>query len=313
MKPTDDLLSSFDKSWESFSDAWKKARSKTSEKSVHDLRVSTRRLIATLELARALSRRNQIAKLQRRFKQVLKQMGPLRDVQVQLENLSRMRQNGLIGNFKKLLERKEKRKIDNVRDDLKRGVKNRLSKGVTAVRTEFARLSESMGDEKIHSSVARILTVRENEFSKAERRFLKLQPLNEEALHQMRIALKKLRYTVEAAQPVLGPSAKERAREMHALQQLMGDTRDIEILRAGLEKWAKKKGKTIAIVPALDGLQQKRESLLKRIMASSADFEEVVNTEELRPVAEKTRAVGNGTTARHPAKERAHELGPEGR
>jgi CHAD domain-containing protein len=46
----------------------------------------------------------------------------------------------------------------------------------------------------------------------------------------MRIALKKLRYVVEAAQPVLGLSGKHQADEMHAFQQLMGDSRDVEML-----------------------------------------------------------------------------------
>src|SRR5947207_14409756 len=92
MAQTDQLLSSFDKSWDEFSGAWKKARSKASEKSIHDLRVGTRRLIARLELTRALSRNAEIADVQRRFKKILKRMGPLPEVQVQLESLSHMRQ-----------------------------------------------------------------------------------------------------------------------------------------------------------------------------------------------------------------------------
>jgi CHAD domain-containing protein len=82
MKRPGELLSLFDRSWEDFSGAWKKARAKASEKSIHDLRVSTCRLIATLELVRSLARREEVDHLQRSFKKVLKRMGPLRDVQV---------------------------------------------------------------------------------------------------------------------------------------------------------------------------------------------------------------------------------------
>src|SRR3989454_1621543 len=88
MKRTDELVSSFNRSWKRFSGTLKKARTDASEKSVHDLRVNTRRIIATLELARVLSNRGDIAKVQRRFKKVLKSMGPLRDVQVQLDTVS---------------------------------------------------------------------------------------------------------------------------------------------------------------------------------------------------------------------------------
>src|SRR5438128_12484854 len=99
MKRADELVSSFNRSWKRFSGTWKKARADASEKSVHDLRVNTRRIIATLELARALSNRGDIAKVQRCFKQVLKSMGPLRHVQVQLDTDSRLRQPGGSGPY----------------------------------------------------------------------------------------------------------------------------------------------------------------------------------------------------------------------
>ncbi|OLC36119.1 MAG: hypothetical protein AUH28_06550 [Acidobacteria bacterium 13_1_40CM_56_16] len=79
--------------------------------------------------------------------------------------------------------------------------------------TEFGRLHESLDGERIHRSVNRVLSGRQNEFSKAKRRFDRLRPRNEETLHVMRIALKKLRYVVEALEPVLGPSAKAQARQ----------------------------------------------------------------------------------------------------
>jgi CHAD domain-containing protein len=111
-------------------------------------------------------------------------------------------------------------------------------------------------------------------------------------LHQMRIALKKYRYSVEAALPVLGNSAKERPRDMQAFQKLLGDTRDVELLRAELERWAAKRGKKIAAVPVLDRLTQKREDLLKKINDSAASFEHVLESEKLKPVIESIHAAG---------------------
>src|SRR5215468_5078835 len=121
MKRGADLLSSFDRSWKEFSEAWKNARSKASEKSIHDLRVKTRRLIAVLELAQALSSRNHIDKLQRRFKKVLKRMGPLRDLQVQLGNVTQIRQGRFIADFKDGLQRRERREVKRIPGELKRG------------------------------------------------------------------------------------------------------------------------------------------------------------------------------------------------
>jgi CHAD domain-containing protein len=293
MKRAAELLSSFDNSWKDFSQTWKKARAKASEKSVHDLRVSTRRLIANLELARSLSQRDDISKLQRHFKKVLKGIGPLRDLQVQLETVAHLRQDGLVADFKRVLKRRENSEIKTLQLELTRGRKQRLAKKIKEVRGEFSRFFDSTTDAKIQRSIERVVNARRNELLKAERQFRRLQPLNEEALHQVRLALKKLRYVLEAAQPVLKPSAKDLAREMQGFQQIIGDSRDLEILRAELEKWAKKRGKKIAIVPALETLNEKRESLIRKFVESADQFEQLIRAEPTKPVVEKTHAVSS--------------------
>jgi CHAD domain-containing protein len=116
-------------------------------------------------------------------------------------------------------------------------------------------------------------------------------------LHEVRLALKKLRYVLEASQPVLEPSAKALAREMQGFQQLIGESRDLEILRAELEKWAKKRGKKIAIVPALETLTEKREGLIRRFVESGDQFEALIRTEPTKPVVEKTHAVATQVPA----------------
>src|SRR5262249_41889715 len=159
------------------------------------------------------------------FKKVLKGMSPLRDVQVQLESVSHMKQIDLLVAFRRSLKRRERREIQNIQNELKRGRRRRrLTDAVKVVPSELSRLHESFGDDRIRSSVERVLAFRRNEFLKAERQFHRLQPIDEQALHEMRIALKRLRYIVEAAQPVIGPSAKKRARKMQGFQQLMGDS-----------------------------------------------------------------------------------------
>src|SRR5262245_19491382 len=140
----DSLLSTLDQSWKNFSGAWKSARTKSSEKAIHDLRVNTRRLIAILELAKAESGDTEIAKLQRRFKKVLKRMGPLRDTQVLLANLSLIQQAGLVSNFKKRLQQRERREIDTISDELRRGRKQKLSKAVEEVRVGFSNLQAEL-------------------------------------------------------------------------------------------------------------------------------------------------------------------------
>ena len=77
----------------------------------------------------------------------------------------------------------------------------------------------------------------------------------------------------------------------------MGDSRDVALLRAGLEKWAKKKGRTIAIVPTLQRLKEKRESLLRRVVHSSNQLEKLLEAETPQPIAETTHVVVSPVSA----------------
>jgi CHAD domain-containing protein len=137
MKSPDEFLLTFDKTWTAFSVAWKKAHAKASQKSVHDLRVNTRRLIATLELTRSISKHEDIVKLQRRFKKVLKSIGPLRDAQVQLKGISQVRLAGPIVDFQRSLQRRARRQMDGISKNLKPGMKDDLTDGVDEVRSNL--------------------------------------------------------------------------------------------------------------------------------------------------------------------------------
>ena len=284
MKASDKLLTSMEKSWKRFPKAWKESRSRPSEKSVHNLRVNIRRLIAILELTQSISGEvGEIERLQRRFKKVLKRMGPLRDVQVQLKNISNVRASEAVGDFKRTLKRRERQEIEHVRKSLKPRRKRRLSKAIGASQEQLPRLRAKLDDTKVRGDVERLLELRRKEFEQARARF---NPSVEETLHEMRIALKKLRYVVEAAQPVLGEWTKESARSMQAWQTLLGDTRDVAILQAGLEEWADRKGKKAlkSIAPVSAQLKRERARLLKRITQSAAGFG------DLRPLKESTLA-----------------------
>jgi CHAD domain-containing protein len=213
---------------------------------------------------------------------------------VQLQIIADLSEEGPIGEFKRSLEKREARQITALHKDLKGGTKRRLTMGIKKVRGELLRLREASSDAKIRSAVERVLKLRRNEFLKARKRF---KPADEETLHAMRIALKKFRYTVEAAQPMLGDSAKERAREMQIFQGLLGDTRDVELLRTRIEKWATKKGNKIAVVPTLESLQERRQNLMQRIVESVPALDTIFPEEQFRPITEKTLAVDRSETA----------------
>jgi CHAD domain-containing protein len=185
-------------------------------------------LIATLELTRSISKHEDIVKLQRRFKKVLKSIGPLRDAQVQLKGISQVRLAGPIVDFQRSLQRRARRQMEGISKNLKPGMKDDLTDGVSEVRSEFIRLHDKLGPQRLSAAVERVLRSRRSQYAKTRKQF---RPQDEETLHQMRIALKKLRYAAEAAVPILGEDTSERTDKMHELQTLLGDTRDLELLR----------------------------------------------------------------------------------
>lgn len=81
-------------------------------------------------------------------------------------------------------------------------------------------------DEEFATALARIAAVREEElrsFWPAAR-----DPAAATALHDMRIAAKRLRYVLELGAPVLGDGARRRAREARELQALLGEIHDCD-------------------------------------------------------------------------------------
>ncbi len=57
-----------------------------------------------------------------------------------------------------------------------------------------------------------------------------LDPAEVEALHDMRIAAKRLRYVLEITEPALGPSARQGAKTAKKLQDLLGEIHDCDVM-----------------------------------------------------------------------------------
>ncbi len=217
-------------------------------------------------------------------------MGRLRDVQVQLEKTARFQHRDCILSFNRTLERLERREIEKIQNHLKSGRRERLAIGIKKVRSEFCRKNQAVEHHRIARVGERLVAARSNAFLKARRQF-QLQQLNNDALHEMRIALKKLRYLLEALPAVLRSPQKLGTSKLRAFQKLMGESRDLEMLRIRLETWAREKGKFIAVVPVLEHLQERREILLTKIIAFSDELEQKLSADIDRPVAETTQAI----------------------
>ena len=67
-----------------------------------------------------------------------------------------------------------------------------------------------------------------------------LDPSQEEALHDMRIAAKRLRYVLEVTEPALGSAAKRGIGEARTLQEVLGEIHDCDVMLATVRAHAKR-------------------------------------------------------------------------
>ena len=79
------------KHWKRYRRALKRCQQSFSEKAIHASRVETRRLLATIELLAGFLPAARVRKLRRALKRHLDTFDDLRDTQVQLQILARMR------------------------------------------------------------------------------------------------------------------------------------------------------------------------------------------------------------------------------
>lgn len=261
MSKPDSLQHSFDVLLKQLSAATKKVRHKASEKPVHHLRVTARRLRAVLDLVPALSDDKKVNTVRRRLKKLLKWTGTLRDIQVQLDIVATMRQSEL-QKFCRVLEKREQRESARVRDHVARLDTAHFAEQTQAVREELVQLQKSNHREHLNRQITRTLESRRKDFDKSRRKF---RAENQNRLHEMRIALKKLRYAAEAAQPMLGDAVVQQVPRMKSIQQLVGDARDAAILETALSQWGTRKGKQKAVAEQLERLKRQRKTLLARI------------------------------------------------
>ncbi|MEX2195240.1 MAG: CHAD domain-containing protein [Thermoleophilaceae bacterium] len=83
-------------------------------------------------------------------------------------------------------------------------------------------------DAELADAMCSIVKVRARELRSFAPRAL--DPAEAEALHDMRIAAKRLRYVFELAQPCFGDAARARAKRARALQDAIGAVHDCDVL-----------------------------------------------------------------------------------
>jgi CHAD domain-containing protein len=195
------------------------------EKEIHDLRVSIRRLLSYLSVAGELPGRKRLSRgAVNRLKDFMSPLGRLRDAQVKIEWLKKIAPEGdesaylyslsvlgdsiaWEGKVRKLLQGVDRKRLSASVDNYRPSPLPR-----TALRAKALGI---LGERR-----------REIESLAAESR----NEENVEALHRMRLAFKKYRYSVEVLAPVFPAVTEKTMERLHAFQALLGDIHDLDVL-----------------------------------------------------------------------------------
>jgi CHAD domain-containing protein len=219
------LLSSLDERWKKYRGQYKTCRMEFSEEAVHDLRVTARRMLAILDIARGLTPHARVQKARRDLKDMIEELDELRDVQVLLveisENIEFLPD---LKPFQKSLKKREAKLLRAAYKHIKQKGLSTLAKRIKKTREDLAEL-----EQKNDGFQVRLIELVNNGHSFAVQAYTQLDPALPSTIHSLRIAFRKFRYLVEIIHPYVKDYPIENFERMHHYQDMMGNIQDEEV------------------------------------------------------------------------------------
>lgn len=231
------LVESLNNRWEKYLGELTRCKARCSEKSVHDLRVATRRLLAALDLVAIVLPDDQVAAMRGVLKKDLNAFNPLRDEQVKLLFVKKMVSSfPALEPFQTILMLREQRLVEQIGKRIGKVQAEPFDRHLQRVKK---RLLDVIDEADLTGVwLAAVLGAAAAAYARAVDRRLAVNPTKSSTIHEFRVAFKKFRYVVEVLQPILPDLAKQQLRAMNAYQVRMGDIQDIEVLRASMNAYA---------------------------------------------------------------------------
>ncbi|HVN16957.1 MAG TPA: CHAD domain-containing protein [Anaerolineales bacterium] len=217
------FLQILDERSKTYSDEIRNCRMEFSEAAVHDLRVTARRLLAALQIARSLEPQPRLQKARRALKDQIDDLDDLRDVQVMLaevsENTSDLPE---LQPLQVYLRSKEKSLLRAAHKQVNDFNLAGFSKRMTKIQERLAaRLPK-------HQTQVELLQVVDLAFGRATQLYGQIDAAQPSSIHRLRLAFKKFRYMVEIIQPLLPDFPKRNLKRMHDYQAMMGEIQDAQ-------------------------------------------------------------------------------------
>ncbi len=228
--------------WRKYRKALKRSRKNYSEKSVHEFRIETRRMLALLELLHPFSPANCLQDVERKFKKVFDSSANLRDTQVQCRALEQeLAGFPELAPFHKWLRRRQRRFARRFENTVRRGLRPKLKACVKDLRNWCRHWADEPQLAKSHSNILL------RQLNTACERLVRLRnaarPNQPATIHRVRIAFKAYRYMVELLHPEILKVDQGYLSKLQSYQAMTGEIQDAEVLLRLLSKFQKAKPK----------------------------------------------------------------------
>jgi CHAD domain-containing protein len=223
MKAQNLLLVSLNTRWDKYQTELKTCRREFSEEAVHDFRVTTRRLLSSLDLLRMIIPNPGIQKMRRNLKDQLDDLDDLRDTQVLLADISEtIHEIPILKPFQEYLQHKEKKLLHAAHKEIKSLKTESLSKRIKKINRVLETLQQVDLDVSLFSAVDQAFTI-------VNQRYVLVDAGQPATIHHLRIAFKKFRYMIEVIYPFLQNPPLDYLKKLHNYQAIMGDIQDMEV------------------------------------------------------------------------------------
>jgi CHAD domain-containing protein len=224
--------------WHSYRERLDEYRHNPKPESIHELRVSIRRLISQFVLFSQILPDRGPDKARNFLKHQLESLGPLRDTHVQ--QMFIRRQMAQFPDLADLLDRLQDREpslVKRASQNIRRLKTDKLEKWICSLAES---LKQQSFNRRTQRELARLaLSCADATFAQVLERWRNIDRADPRTIHRTRVAFKKFRYIVESLPPDLTCYSKNDLRRLARYQRRMGNIQDFEVIQESVRSFMK--------------------------------------------------------------------------
>jgi CHAD domain-containing protein len=237
---------------------------------VHELRVTTRRLLAQFILLDSVVPSDTLEKACRILKRRLAALGELRDAQVQRRFIEEK-----AASFPELvllrawLKRRERRLAKSAAGKVRRFKTKKLEKWICATTAGLgANARRSRAQSRLATAALRAAA---QAFGDAVQRRQAIDLTDMRTVHQTRVAFKRFRYILESLSLGITGLSQRQLRTLAYYQRRMGIIQDLEVMQAGIARYTQEDKKREVLLHRFRRYLRQRRAQALRSFLKSAD------------------------------------------